>query len=46
MGANIQTIEMEGIKPNVSMGDSSLSNNVDAARAARKTPFVNKKQFL
>lgn len=46
MGANTQTIEMEGIKPNVSMGASSLSNNEDAARVARKTPFVSKKQFL
>lgn len=46
MGANIQMTAMEGINPKASMGASSLSNNVDAARAARKTLFVNKNQFL
>ena len=46
MGANVQMIETEVIKLNTSMGTSSLSNNMDAARAVRKTPFVNKKQFL
>ena len=46
MGANIQIIQIDSISPKVNIEPPSLSNSIDAVRAAKKTTFVNRKQFL